>query len=67
MQKKGRAHAAKHLRAAVVGAGIGGLSTACALRQRGVEVTVFEQAERLGATANLQVWQRSANRCSIMT
>jgi salicylate hydroxylase len=48
MQKKGRAHAAKHLRAAVVGAGIGGLSTACALRQRGVEVTVFEQAERLG-------------------
>ncbi|WIW48439.1 FAD-dependent monooxygenase [Bradyrhizobium sp. 62B] len=36
------------LRAAVVGGGIGGLSAACALSRRGVEVTVFEQAEVLG-------------------
>lgn len=33
---------------AVVGAGIGGLSTAAALRRRGVEVEVFEQAAALG-------------------
>jgi salicylate hydroxylase len=36
------------LRAAVVGGGIGGLSAACALSRRGVEVTVFEQAAVLG-------------------
>ena len=36
------------LRAAVVGGGIGGLSAANALRRRGVEVTVFEQARALG-------------------
>jgi len=38
----------KSLRAAVVGGGIGGLSAACSLRRRGVEVMVFEQAEALG-------------------
>ncbi len=36
------------LRAAVVGGGIGGISAACSLRQRGVDVTVFEQARTLG-------------------
>ena len=36
------------LRAAIVGGGIGGISAACCLRQRGVEVTVFEQAKALG-------------------
>jgi salicylate hydroxylase len=36
------------LRAAVVGGGIGGISAACCLRRRGVEVTVFEQAQALG-------------------
>ncbi len=36
------------LRAAVVGGGIGGLSAACSLRRRGIDVTVFEQAETLG-------------------
>jgi 2-polyprenyl-6-methoxyphenol hydroxylase-like FAD-dependent oxidoreductase len=36
------------LRAAIVGGGIGGLSAACALRCRGIEVTVFEQADSLG-------------------
>lgn len=36
------------LRAAVVGGGIGGLSAACALSRRGVDVTVFEQADVLG-------------------
>jgi salicylate hydroxylase len=38
----------KRLRAAVVGGGIGGLSAANALLRRGVDVTVFEQAEALG-------------------
>ena len=47
MQEKGSSQVTKHLRAAVVGAGICGLSTACALRQRGIDVTVFEQSERL--------------------
>ncbi|MDB5618000.1 FAD-dependent monooxygenase [Tardiphaga sp.] len=36
------------LRAAVVGGGIGGLAAANSLRFRGIDVTVFEQAERLG-------------------
>lgn len=38
----------RQLRAAIVGGGIGGLSAANALRQRGIEVTVFEQAKALG-------------------
>jgi salicylate hydroxylase len=36
------------LRAAVVGGGIGGISAACSLLHRGVDVTVFEQARTLG-------------------
>lgn len=36
------------LRAAIVGGGIGGLSAACALSRRGIDVTVFEQADALG-------------------
>src|SRR5215469_4423615 len=36
------------LRAAIVGGGIGGLSAANALRRRGIEATVFEQAKALG-------------------
>jgi salicylate hydroxylase len=38
----------KPLRAAVVGGGIGGLAAANALLQRGIDVTVFEQAPALG-------------------
>lgn len=38
----------KRIRAAVVGGGIGGLAAAMALHQRGIDVTVFEQAEALG-------------------
>ncbi len=38
------------MRALVVGAGIGGLTAFVALRAAGVEATVFEQAERAGAT-----------------
>ncbi|MEA2987301.1 MAG: hypothetical protein QOG83_12 [Alphaproteobacteria bacterium] len=33
---------------AVVGAGLGGLCAAIALRQRGFDVTIYEQADRLG-------------------
>jgi salicylate hydroxylase len=33
---------------AIVGAGLGGLTAAVALRQRGFDVTVYEQADRLG-------------------
>lgn len=36
------------LHAVIVGAGIGGLSTACALRDQGLSVTVLEQAPELG-------------------
>jgi salicylate hydroxylase len=36
------------LRVAIVGGGIGGLSAANALRRRGMDVTVFEQARALG-------------------
>jgi salicylate hydroxylase len=38
----------RSLRAAVVGGGIGGISAACSLLDRGVDVTVFEQARTLG-------------------
>ena len=38
----------RSLRAAVIGGGIGGIAAACSLRQRGIEVTVFEQAKALG-------------------
>jgi 2-polyprenyl-6-methoxyphenol hydroxylase-like FAD-dependent oxidoreductase len=38
----------RSLRAAVVGGGVGGIAAACSLRQRGIEVTVFEQANALG-------------------
>lgn len=38
----------RRLRAAIVGGGIGGLSTACSLHRRGVEVAVFERTRELG-------------------
>jgi salicylate hydroxylase len=44
------------LRIAVVGAGIGGLTAAAALRQRGFEVSVYERAAKLGEVgAGLQM------------
>jgi salicylate hydroxylase len=43
-------------RIAVIGAGIGGLAAACALRQRGFEVEVYERAPELGEVgAGLQL------------
>jgi salicylate hydroxylase len=45
---KEKARSTKRLRAAIVGGGIGGLSAANALRHRGIDVTVFEQANALG-------------------
>jgi 2-polyprenyl-6-methoxyphenol hydroxylase-like FAD-dependent oxidoreductase len=45
---KNKSGSNRGLRAAVVGGGIGGISAACSLRQRGIEVTVFEQAKALG-------------------
>ena len=43
--------ASSPLRVAVVGAGIGGLTLAIALRERGIPVQVYEQATELGAPA----------------
>ena len=45
---KDKTRSTKHLRAVVVGGGLGGLSAACSLYRRGIDVTVFEQAEALG-------------------
>jgi salicylate hydroxylase len=39
---------AQALRVAVVGAGLGGLAAAAAMRRRGLDVTVYEQARALG-------------------
>src|SRR3954454_23786604 len=45
---KERAMPTRPIRAAIVGGGIGGLSAASALLRRGIDVTVFEQADALG-------------------
>ncbi len=48
--------AKRPLRIAIVGAGIGGLAAACALRQRGFEVEMHERSEELGEVgAGLQL------------
>src|SRR5277367_2168964 len=54
-------HPAKRpLRVAIVGAGIGGLAAACALRQRGFEVALHERALTLGEVgAGLQIGPNS--------
>ena len=38
---------ARSLRIAIVGAGMGGLATAAALRRVGIEVAIYEQATQL--------------------
>jgi 2-polyprenyl-6-methoxyphenol hydroxylase-like FAD-dependent oxidoreductase len=45
---------------AIIGAGIGGLAAACALRQRGIEVAVYERATELGEVgAGIQIGPNS--------
>ncbi len=39
--------AKRPLRLVIIGAGIGGLAAACALRQRGIEVAVYERSSKL--------------------
>lgn len=39
---------ARNIRVAIIGAGLGGLAAACALRQHGIEATVYERAAQLG-------------------
>ncbi len=39
---------ARNIRVAIIGAGLGGLAAACALRQHGIEVAVYERAPQLG-------------------
>ena len=39
---------ARNIRVAIIGAGLGGLAAAGALRQRGIEVAVYERAPKLG-------------------
>jgi salicylate hydroxylase len=48
---------ARHsLRVVIIGAGIGGLAAACALRQRGIEVEIFERSTKLEEVgAGLQI------------
>ncbi len=51
-----RMSAKRPLRIVIVGAGIGGLAAACALRQRGFEVALFERADKLEEVgAGLQI------------
>ena len=38
----------RSLRVAVIGAGLGGLAAACALRRRGIEAVLYERASQLG-------------------
>jgi salicylate hydroxylase len=48
------------LKIAVIGAGLGGLAVACALRQRGFEVDVYERAPALGEVgAGVQIGPNS--------
>jgi salicylate hydroxylase len=48
------------IKVAIVGAGIGGLTAACALRQRGLEVEVYERALELGEVgAGVQIGPNS--------
>lgn len=52
--------AGRGLRAIIVGGGIGGLTTAIALRQAGVEATIFERADALREVgAGLSVWSNA--------
>jgi salicylate hydroxylase len=39
---------ARNIRVAIIGAGLGGLAAAAALRQHGIEVVVYERAQQLG-------------------
>ncbi|WER50595.1 alpha/beta hydrolase fold domain-containing protein [Cupriavidus sp. WKF15] len=49
------------MRVVIVGAGIGGLCAAISLRQRGIDVTVLEQAERLSEVgAGIQIASNGA-------
>jgi salicylate hydroxylase len=45
---RGKSMPTKFLRAAIVGGGIGGLTAANSLVRRGVDVTIFEQADVVG-------------------
>lgn len=48
--------AKRPVRVAIIGAGIGGLAAACALRRRGIEVAVFERSTKLEEVgAGLQI------------
>jgi len=52
--------AKRPLRVAIIGAGIGGLAAACALRQRGIEVALYERATKLEEVgAGLQIGPNS--------
>jgi salicylate hydroxylase len=52
--------ARRPIKVAVIGAGLGGLAAACALRQRGLEVEVYERALELGEVgAGVQIGPNS--------
>src|SRR5580704_17737261 len=48
--------AKRNLKVIIIGAGIGGLAAACALRQRRIEVALYERSQELGEVgAGLQI------------
>lgn len=54
-------------KAIIIGAGIGGLTTAVALRQAGIDVTVYEQAAEIGRVgAGLTLWSNALQALSAL-
>jgi salicylate hydroxylase len=48
LRQNGELSVGRNIRVAIIGAGLGGLAAAGALRQRGIEVAVYERAPALG-------------------
>jgi len=52
------------LHVSIIGGGIGGLATACALQRQGIQVTLFERNPELREIgAGLTLWANGSGRC----